>query len=90
MAIKDSAISFPEMVGIGKVEEAFENYTNTYFFYYIQYFERDRESLKNAMTIAHQKSPNKAIKTIRTFEESDHMITLSPVLKQDDGHYCDS
>jgi predicted SnoaL-like aldol condensation-catalyzing enzyme len=80
---KESAIAFLKMAGTGQVDEAFETFVAPGFIHHNQYFKGDRDSLKQAMAMAHEKSPNKLVDVKRAFEDGDYVITHSRVARQD-------
>ncbi len=83
MTHKEIAISFLEMAGYGKVEEAFDNFTAPGFVHHNQYFKGDREALKEAMNEAHQQSPNKSIEIKYCYSDGNTVITHAHVIKND-------
>lgn len=82
---KEIAISFLKMAGSGEVEKAYDKFISVNFIHHNQYFKGDRDSLKNAMIEAHEKSPNKAIEIKYAYEdgETETVITHSHVTRQD-------
>ncbi len=83
MSPKEIAASFLKLAGGGKVREAYERFVAPEFIHHNQYFPGDRESLRNAMQEAHQKSPNKTIEVRKTYQDGDVVITQSLVTRQD-------
>lgn len=82
MTKKEIAISFLQLAGNGRVEEAFDKFTSTDFFHHNQYFRGNREALKKAMEDAHQTSPNKSVEVKYCYTDGDTVITHSLVVKQ--------
>lgn len=73
-------MSFLQLAGTGRVDEAYERFIAPEFIHHNQHFPGDRESLKAAMAAAHRHSPNKAVEVRRIFEDGDFVITLSNVV----------
>jgi predicted SnoaL-like aldol condensation-catalyzing enzyme len=82
MTKKEIAISFLQLAGNGKVEEAFDKFISADFFHHNQYFQGNREALKKAMEDAHQTSPNKSVEIKYCYADGDTVITHSLVVKQ--------
>jgi predicted SnoaL-like aldol condensation-catalyzing enzyme len=82
MTKKETAISFLQLAGSGRVEEAFDKFTATDFFHHNQYFQGNREALQKAMEDAHQTSPNKSVEIKYCYMDGDTVITHSLVVKQ--------
>ncbi len=82
MTKKETAISFLQLAGTGRVEEAFDQCTSTDFFHHNQYFQGNREALKRAMEDAHQSSPNKSIEIKYCYTDENTVITHSLVTKR--------
>ncbi len=82
MTKKETAISFLQLAGSGRVEEAFDKFTATDFFHHNQYFQGNREALKKAMEEAHHTSPNKSIEIKYCYADGNTVITHSLVVKQ--------
>ena len=78
---KEAAAAFLKMAGTGGVEEAYAKFIAPGFVHHNQYFKGDRESLKAAMTAAHQASPNKAVEVKRSFEDGNFVVTHSLVVR---------
>ena len=81
MTRKEAARSFLEMAGMGKVDDAYSRFIAPDFVHHNQYFKGDRDSLRSAMTGAHQQSPNKSVDVLRVFEDGDFVITHSRVTR---------
>jgi predicted SnoaL-like aldol condensation-catalyzing enzyme len=77
---KDAAKSFLKMAGLGRVQEAYDQYVAPSFMHHNQYFKGDRQSLLTAMQKA---TPNKAIEIKHVYEDGDTVITHSLVTRQD-------
>ena len=82
MTKKETAISFLQLAGTGRVKEAFDRFTTADFFHHNQYFQGTREALKKAMEDAHQTSPNKSIEIKYCYTDDNTVITHSLVTKQ--------
>src|SRR5262245_23590828 len=80
---KDTATSFLKMAGMGKVQEAYDQYVAPSFVHHNQYFRGDRQSLLKAMQEASNSSPNKSIEIKHAYEDGDTVITHSLVTRQD-------
>ena len=83
MTQKKTAKAFLELVGTGKVDEAYERFVSDSFIHHNQYFKGDRESLKLAMTEAHQTNPNISIDIKSCYKDGPIVITHSLVTKKD-------
>ncbi len=75
------AESFLHLASCGKVKEAFDRFVAANFIHHNQYFKGSREALQNAMTEAHQSSPNKSLEVKYSYEDNDTIITHSLVKK---------
>ena len=82
MSIKESAISFLTSAGLGKVQQAFDQFVAPNFIHHNQYFKGDRESLLKAMVEDHQTNPNKSIDIKQAFVDGNTVITHSHVVKE--------
>jgi predicted SnoaL-like aldol condensation-catalyzing enzyme len=82
---KEAATSFLQMAGMGRVQEAYDQYVAPTFIHHNQHFKGDRQSLLNAMQEASKTSPNKSIDVKRVYEDGDTVITHSRVTRQDAG-----
>jgi predicted SnoaL-like aldol condensation-catalyzing enzyme len=80
---KEAAKSFLKMAGLGKVQEAYDQYVAPSFIHHNQYFKGDRQSLLTAMQEASKTTPNKSIEIKHVYEEGDTVITHSLVTRQD-------
>ncbi|WP_235295149.1 nuclear transport factor 2 family protein [Portibacter lacus] len=83
MTHKEIAKLFLELAGSGKVEEAFSKFVASDFIHHNQYFKGDRAALEQAMSDAHEKSPNKAIVIKYCYKDGDTIITHSLVEKEE-------
>ena len=83
MSIINIAQSFLQLAGLGKVQEAFDQYVSPEFIHHNQYFKGGREALFIAMEEAHRSSPNKSIEIKYAYRDDDTVITHSLVKKQD-------
>jgi len=81
MSRKESAVSFLKMASAGRVEDAYARFIAPTFIHHNQYFNGDLESLKVAMAEAHATSPNKLIDVKQVFEDGDHVITHSLIVR---------
>ena len=79
---KETATSFLKMAGMGKVQEAYDEYVAPSFIHHNQYFKGDRASLMNAMAEAHQSSPNKGFDIKHIYEDGNTVITHSLCTKE--------
>ncbi len=80
---KESASRFLALAGSGEVDEAYARFIAPEFVHHNQYFKGDRESLKNAMTEAHTRSPNKLVEVKRVLEDGEFVVTHSLVVRKD-------
>jgi predicted SnoaL-like aldol condensation-catalyzing enzyme len=80
---KEAATSFLKKAGMGKVQEAYDQYVASSFIHHNQYFKGDRDSLYRAMQEASSSSPNKSIEVKHIYEDGDTVITHSLVTRQD-------
>ena len=80
---KDAAASFLKTAGMGKVQEAYDQYAAPSFIHHNQYFKGDRQSLLKAMQEASKTSPNRSIDIKHVYEDGDTVITHSLVTRQD-------
>ena len=80
---KEAAKSFLKMAGMGKVQEAYDQYVAPSFIHHNQYFEGDRQSLLNAMQEASKSTPNKSVEIRHAYEDGNTVITHSLVTRQD-------
>ena len=83
MTNKERAKAFLQLAGMGRVEEAFENFVANDFIHHNQYFEGSGASLKEAMMEAHLASPNESIEVKYEYMDGDTVITHSLVVKKD-------
>jgi predicted SnoaL-like aldol condensation-catalyzing enzyme len=82
---KERATSFLRMAGMGKVQDAYDQYVAPSFIHHNQYFKGDRQSLLDAMQQASEASPNKSIDIKHVYEDGNTVITHSLVTRQDAG-----
>lgn len=82
MTKKECAISFLQLAGTGKVDDAFSKFIAQDFIHHNQYFKGDREALKQAMKDAHRERPNKSVDVKFCYEDGDTVITHSLVANQ--------
>jgi predicted SnoaL-like aldol condensation-catalyzing enzyme len=80
---KEAAKSFLKMAGMGRVQEAYDQYVAPSMIHHNQYFKGDRQSLLTAMQEASNATPNKAIEIKHVYEDSDTVITHSLVTRQE-------
>ena len=80
---KEAAMSFLKMAGLGKVQEAYDQYVAPSFIHHNAYFKGDRQSLLKAMQEASKATPNKSIEIKHAYEDGDTVITHSLVTRQD-------
>ncbi|WP_375579766.1 nuclear transport factor 2 family protein [Marivirga tractuosa] len=77
--VKQIAIDFLEMIGEGKVQEAFKNYVAEGFKHHNPYFKGDAKSLMNAMLEDAQNNPEKELKILRAIAAEDLVAVHSHV-----------
>ena len=80
---KEAAKSFLKMAGMGKVQEAYDQYVAPSFIHHNQYFKGDRQSLLKGMQEASKTTPNRSIEIKRIYEDDNTVITHSLVTRQD-------
>jgi len=80
---KEAATSFLKMAGMGKVQDAYDQYIGSSFIHHNQYFKGDGQSLLTAMQEASRATPNKTIDIKHVYEDGDTVITHSLVSRQD-------
>lgn len=78
----ETAKSFLQLAGTGRVDEAFDRFVSNDFIHHNQYFEGNRDALRKAMIEAHQSDPNESIEIKYCYEENHTVITHSLVKKQ--------
>ena len=76
---KEAAKSFLKMAGMGRVQEAYDQYVAPSMIH----FKGDRQSLLTAMQEASKATPNKAIEIKHVYEDGDTVITHSLVTRQE-------
>lgn len=76
------AKSFLKTAGMGKVQDAYDQYVAPSFIHHNQYFKGDRESLFKAMQEASKTTPNKSIEIKHAYEDGNTVITHSLVTRQ--------
>jgi predicted SnoaL-like aldol condensation-catalyzing enzyme len=79
----ETAKSFLQMAGGGKVQEAYDQYVAASFVHHNQYFKGDRQSLLTAMQEAAKSSPNKSIEIKHVYEDGHTVVTHSLVTRED-------
>jgi predicted SnoaL-like aldol condensation-catalyzing enzyme len=77
------AKSFLKMAGMGKVQEAYDQYVAPSLIHHNQYFKGDCQSLLKAMQEASKTTPNKSIEIKHVYEDDNTVITHSLVTRQD-------
>jgi predicted SnoaL-like aldol condensation-catalyzing enzyme len=80
---KEAAKSFLKMAGMGKVQEAYDQYVAPSFIHHNPYFKGDRQSLLKGMQEASKTTPNKSIEIKYVYEDDNTVITHSLVTRQD-------
>ena len=80
---KEAAKSFLKLAGLGKVQEAYDQFIAESFIHHNQHFKGDRQSLLKAMQEASENRPNKSIEVKHVYEDGDTVITYSLVTPQD-------
>ena len=74
-----AAVSFLQLVGSGKVREAFDRHVGANFRHHNPFFRGDRESLLNAMEESDRKNPRKVIDVKRSLEDESCVVVLSHI-----------
>jgi len=82
MTKKEMAVSFLKMAASGDVKAAYQKFIAPNFIHHNQYFKGDRQSLLVAMEDAHETTPNRSIEIKQVFEDGDHVITHSLVVRE--------
>ncbi|TKC18024.1 nuclear transport factor 2 family protein [Robertmurraya kyonggiensis] len=78
---KEKAISFLQLVALGKVREAYQQYISSSFSHHNPYFPGDADSLMLAMEENADKNPNKKLDVKLAIQEGD-MVTVYSHVKQ--------
>lgn len=81
LPLKNYAISFLEMVAMGKVREAYRLFVGPNFIHHNPFFKGDARSLMEAMEENAMKNPNKILEIQRAIEE-DEMVTVHSRIRQ--------
>jgi len=68
---KETAVSFLQLAGAGRVREAFERHVAPNFVHHNPYFKGDAESLKFGMEQSYKQFPNKVLEVKQVLEEGD-------------------
>jgi predicted SnoaL-like aldol condensation-catalyzing enzyme len=79
MGIKDMAADFLRLVASGKVDEAFQKYTDPGMIHHNPYFRGDAESLKAAMKENAANQPGKIFEVRQALEEGDRVMVFSRI-----------
>jgi len=82
MSNKQAAETFLKLAASGRVDEAYERYVAPSFVHHNMYFEGDRQSLLDAMKVAHRESPNRSLEVKHAYEDGDTVITHSLVVRE--------
>ena len=80
---KESAVAFLQMAATGDVRAAYDKFIAPDFIHHNAHFKGDRESLMTAMEQAHRATPNKSLEVRKVFEDGEHVITYSRVVRKD-------
>jgi predicted SnoaL-like aldol condensation-catalyzing enzyme len=76
---RDAAISFMNLVGAGKVREAYDRHVDANFRHHNAYFRGDRESLMRAMEENAAKNPDKVVDVKHALEDGNFVAVHSHV-----------
>lgn len=79
---KDAAISFMELVGTGRVRDAYERHVAANFRHHNPFFRGDRESLLKAMEENAVKNPDKVLDVKHAFEDGNYVAVHSHIRQQ--------
>jgi predicted SnoaL-like aldol condensation-catalyzing enzyme len=80
MSKKDAAVSFLQMIGAGRIREAFEKYTLPGFRHHNAYFKGDAESLMKGMEDNARENPGKRLDILRALEDGDLVAVHSRIV----------
>lgn len=80
---KEMAVSFLKMAATGDVRAAYDKFIAPDFIHHNPHFKGDRQSLMTAMEQASRATPNKTLEVRQAFEDGDHVITYSRVVRKD-------
>ncbi|MFD2612425.1 nuclear transport factor 2 family protein [Paenibacillus gansuensis] len=84
ISLKEKAVSFLQLVALGKVQEAYERYIDPDFRHHNPYFRGDVDSLKLAMEENAAKNPNKTLVIKHAIEEGNTVAVHSHVKQNHD------
>ena len=79
---KDAAISFMQLVGTGRVRDAYERHVAANFRHHNPFFRGDRESLLKAMEENAVKNPDKVLDVKHAFEDGNYVAVHSHIRQQ--------
>ena len=79
---KDAAISFMQLVGTGRVRDAYERHVGANFRHHNPFFRGDRESLLKAMEENAVKNPDKVLDVKHAFEDGNYVAVHSHIRQQ--------
>jgi len=75
----NSAVSFFELVGSGRVREAYDRHVAPNFRHHNAFFRGDRDSLMKAMEESAAKNPDKLIEVKRSLEDGNFVVLHSHI-----------
>lgn len=81
---KEIAVSFLQLVALGKVREAYQQYISSNFRHHNPYFLGDADSLMLAMEESAAMNPNKTLEVKLAIQEGDVVTVLSHVKQNPD------
>ncbi len=84
-SIKESAVSFLQLVATGKTQEAFDKYAAAGFRHHNPWFRGDAESLRVAMQENADKNPGKALEVQHAIQEGALVAVHSRVQHSPEG-----
>ncbi len=74
---KKIALSFLELIALGKIEEAYQKYISQEFRHHNPYFFGDADSLKKGMLENEAQHPGKILEVKHALQESDFVVVHS-------------
>ena len=81
---KETAVSFLQLIALGNIREAFENYIGPNFCHHNPYFRGDANSLMLAMEENAAVSPNKMLEVKHVIQEGAKVVVYSHVRQNPD------
>jgi predicted SnoaL-like aldol condensation-catalyzing enzyme len=75
----DTAVSFLQLVGSGKVRDAYDRFIAANFRHHNAFFRGDRESLMKAMDDSARNNPDKVVEIKRTLEDGNFVAVHSHI-----------